>query len=348
MTATTQVPARMRAAIVTGPDRLEVRAIDTPEVGPDDALVRVRACGLCGSDPHTLQAGYLVPGAPETRLGHEPAGEVVVVGDAVSGLSVGDRVVVNPMGVPDAIIGGGGPQGALAEYLLVRDAAVGRNLRVLPAHIPFEVAALVEPMSVARRAVNRTGATPSDTAVVFGAGPVGLGGLLAFKALGVRHVVVVDVQPNRLEKALALGADAVVDSAEEDLVERLIALHGAASDAFGLPGMAGTDVYLDAAGVPSVVQTVLTSAKQGAVLGVVAIHRHPIEVDFQALIPKELTIVASMGYAEEFFQVADDVEANWEKYALIVSDVLPFTDVEDAIRLAGTPGATDKVVVAFE
>jgi len=338
----------MKAAVVTGPDQLTVQEIPTPDPGGGDVLVRIRACGLCGSDPHGLHQGHIVPGAPETRLGHEPAGEVAAVGTEVTGIAVGDRVVVNPMGVPDAIIGGGGPQGALSEYLLVRDAAIGRNLRIMPGHIPFHVAALTEPMAVARRAVNRTHPAPGEKAVVFGAGPVGLGALLAFKALGAGHVVVVDVQPNRLEKALKLGADAVVNSAEEDLVARLVELHGEASDAFGMPGLPGTDVYIDAAGVAPVVKTVLGSAKQGARLGVVAIHHAPIEVDFQALIPKELTIVASMGYEDEFFQVADDLEANWEKYALIVSDLLPFSEVEAAIRLAGTPGATDKVIVTFD
>ncbi|WP_284984465.1 zinc-binding dehydrogenase [Arthrobacter sp. efr-133-TYG-118] len=338
----------MKAAIVTGPDQLSIREVETPAPGPTDVLVKMKACGLCGSDPHSLRAGFLVPGAPETRLGHEPAGAVVEVGAEVTGIADGDHVVINPMGVPDAIIGGGGHQGALSEYVLVRDAGLRRNLQIMPPQIPFHVAALVEPMSVARRAVNRTRPKPEDKVVVFGAGPVGLGGLLAYKALGVEHVVVVDVQTNRLTKALALGADAVVNSAEEDLLERLVALHGAASDAFGVQGLPGTDIYLDAAGVPSVVQTVLQSAKQDATLGIVAIHRKPIEVDFEGLIPKELTIVASMGYSEEFFQVADDLTANWEKYALIVSDVRPFEDVEDAIRLAGTPGTTDKVVVTFE
>ncbi|WP_223690707.1 zinc-dependent alcohol dehydrogenase [Leifsonia poae] len=338
----------MRAATITGPDELTILDVETPAVGPADVLVTMKACGLCGSDPHSLAAGFIVPGAVQTRLGHEPAGVVSQVGGDVVGLAVGDHVVVNPMGVPDAIIGAGGPQGGLSEYLLVREAAVGRNLRILPPHIPFHVAALVEPMSVARRAVNRTRPSASDTAVVFGAGPVGLGALLAFKALGVANVVVVDVQANRLEKALRLGADAVVNSAEEDLAERLVQLHGSGADAFGVQGLPGTDIYLDAAGVPSVVEFVLRSAKQGARLGVVAIHRKTIEVDFEALIPKELAIVASMGYADEFFQVADDLEANWEKYALIVSDVVPFDSVERAIRLAGTPGATDKVVVTFD
>lgn len=226
----------MLAAIITEADTLEVRDIPTPQPGPTDVLVRVKACGLCGSDPHSLAQGHIVPGAVETRLGHEPAGIVAAVGTVVTGLAIGDAVVVNPMGVPDAIIGGGGPQGALSEYLLVRDAAVGRNLRVMPAHIPFHVLALTEPMSVARRAVNRTRPEPGSQSVVFGAGPVGLGALLAFQALDAGHVVVVDVQPNRLEKALALGADAVINAAEENVVARLVELHGSASDAFGITG----------------------------------------------------------------------------------------------------------------
>lgn len=338
----------MKAAAITGIDQLTILDLPTPDVGDTDVLVQIKAVGLCGSDPHSLAQGHIVPGASITRLGHEPAGIVAAVGASVTGLEVGDHVVVNPMAVPDAIIGGGGPQGALSEYLLVGNAAVGTNLRVMPKHIPFHVVALTEPMSVARRSVNRTHPTAQSKAVVFGAGPVGLGALLAFKAHGVANVVVVDVQANRLEKALLLGADAVVNSAEEDLVARLVELHGSASDAFGVTGLPGTDIYLDAAGVSSVVETVLASAKQGAVLGVVAIHRRPIEVAFQGLIPKELTIVASMGYQDEFFEVADDLEKNWEKYALIVSDVIPFTEVEEAIRLAGQPGATDKVVVTFD
>jgi len=338
----------MKAATVTAPNVLSILEVDKPAPGARDVLVRIRACGLCGSDPHSLQEGHIIPGTAQTRLGHEPAGEIEAVGEAVEGLVAGDHVVINPMGVPDAIIGAGGPQGALSEYVLVRDASTAMNLRVMPKHIPFHVAALVEPMSVARRAVNRTRPTPADKVVVFGAGPVGLGGLLAYKALGVKHVVVVDVQPNRLEKAVQLGADAVINSAEENLIERLVTLHGESRDAFGVSGLPATDIYLDAAGVPSVITAVLESAKQGATLGIVAIHRTPIEVSFQGLIPKELTIVASMGYEDEFFQVADDLEQNWEKYALIVSDVRSFENVEDAIRLAGTPGATDKVVVTFD
>ena len=88
-------------------------------------------------------------------LGHEPAGEVVEIGSAVTGIAVGDHVVVNPMAAPSGIIGNGGASGALAEYLLIEDAVRGRSLEVVPDHIPFEVAALNEPMAVARHGVNR-------------------------------------------------------------------------------------------------------------------------------------------------------------------------------------------------
>jgi L-iditol 2-dehydrogenase len=91
-------------------------------------------------------------------------------------------VVIDPTGVADAIIGGGGPQGALSEYIAVREAVADKNFIVMPDHVPWHVAALVEPLAVARRAVDRTNPRPEHKAVVFGAGPVGLGALLASPA----------------------------------------------------------------------------------------------------------------------------------------------------------------------
>ncbi|MEV4580397.1 hypothetical protein AB0K16_44905 [Nonomuraea jabiensis] len=95
------------------------------------------------------------------------------------------------------------------------------------------------------------------------------------------------------------------------------------------------------------IQTVLRVAKLGATLGVVGVQKQPIEVDFQDLLATELTIAMAMGHPEEIFQVTDDLVDNWEKYALIVSDQIPFAEVERALALAGDPGATDKVVVVL-
>jgi L-iditol 2-dehydrogenase len=335
----------MKAATVTGPGTTEVVEVPRPQAGSKDVLVAMRACGICGSDAFYITIGGIPPRQGSTPLGHEPAGEVVEVGSEVTDIAVGDRVVINPMAAPSGIIGNGGASGALADYLLIEHAVRGTSLEVIPDHIPWEVAALNEPMAVARHGVNRCKAKAGDKVVVFGAGPVGLGALLAFKSLGVSHVVVVDIIAARLDKALQIGADAVINSAEEDVVARLIELHGAGEAMFG--GKAGTDVYLDAAGAKPVVEIALAAAKRGATLGIVGVHKEPVPVEFTNVMSNELTIVGSMGYPDEIFEVTEDLIASWEKYALIVSHTVPFADVGRALELASTPGAADKVVVTF-
>jgi L-iditol 2-dehydrogenase len=335
----------MKVSMVTGPGVAEVVDAPEPEAGPTDVLVRMRACGICGSDAFYIAIGGIPPRQGHTPLGHEPAGEIVAVGADVTGLTVGDHVVINPMAAPSGIIGNGGASGALANYLLIENAVRGVSVEVIPDHIPFEVAALNEPMAVARHGVNRCRPKPTDQVVVFGAGPIGLGAVLAFRALGVSHIVVADLIPARLDKALQLGADAVIDSGTEDVVARLIELHGAGQAM--RPGKAGTDIYFDAAGAPAVLQTALAAAKTGATLGIVAVHKEPVPVDFATVMSSEITIVGSMGYPDEIFEVTEDLVANWEKYALIVSHTIPFAEVDRALALAATPGAADKVVVTF-
>jgi 2-desacetyl-2-hydroxyethyl bacteriochlorophyllide A dehydrogenase len=335
----------MRASVVTAPGETQVVELPKPVAGPRDVLVKMRACGICGSDALYISLGGLPPRRGKMPLGHEPAGEVVEIGHDVTGIAVGDHVVINPMAAPGGIIGNGGPTGALADYLLIEDAVRGSSLEVVPDHIPFEVAALNEPMAVARHAVNQVAPKASDKIVVFGAGPIGLGATIGFKSVGVQHVTVVDLIPSRLEKARRVGADAVINSADEDIAQRLIDLHGPGESMF--PGKAGADIYLDAAGVPAVINTALTAAKTGAKVVVVAVHKEPVSIDFLNIMSNEITIVGSMGYPKEIFEVTQDIIANWEKYAVIVSHTLPFEEVAEALRMASTPGAADKVVVTF-
>jgi threonine dehydrogenase-like Zn-dependent dehydrogenase len=305
----------------------------------------MRACGICGSDALYISMGGLPPRMGQTPLGHEPAGEVVEVGDEVGGIAVGDHVVVNPFAAPSGIIGNGGATGALAEFLLIEDAIRGTSLEVVPDHIPFEVAALNEPMAVARHGINQCRPQLSDKVVVFGAGPIGLGATIGFKSVGVSHVVVADLIPSRLEKAIAVGADAVINVADEDVAQRLIELHGAGESMF--PDKAGTDIYFDAAGAPAAITAALGASKTGARLCVVAVHKEPVDVDFLNVMANEITIVGSMGYPDEIFEITEDLIANWEKYAVIVSHTIPFDRVDEALRTACTPGAADKVVVTF-
>ncbi len=174
-------------------------------------------------------------------------------------------------------------------------------------------------MAVARHAVNRTGVKPGDSVVIFGAGPIGLGAAIAYRLSGADSVVMVDIVPERLETAVAVGADAVINSSEDDVTNRLRELHGTAGDALGAP-KAGTDIYLDAAGAPVVIDTALTAAKQGATVGIVAIHTQPGSIDLGALITTELNVVTSMGYPTEIFEVTGQIAANVDRFSSIVSD----------------------------
>jgi 2-desacetyl-2-hydroxyethyl bacteriochlorophyllide A dehydrogenase len=335
----------MRSVIVTGPGTTDVVDIPVPAVGPRDLLLQMRACGICGSDALYISYGGIPPREGATPLGHEPAGEVVEVGAEVEGIAVGDHVVVNPIAAGQT--GNGGPFGGLSDFLKIENAVLGRNLAIVPNHLPFDIAAINEPMAVSRHAVNRTRVRPGDSVVIFGAGPIGLGAAIAYKLSGAKSVVVADVVSERLTTALAVGADAVINCSEDDVAGRLRELHGTATNALGEP-RAGTDIYLDAAGASIVIDTALTSAKQGATVGIVAVHKHPVSIDFGALITTELNIVTSMGYPDEIFEVTEEIAANVGRYSSIVSDRFAFEDVQTALLTASTPGTKGKVVVTFD
>ncbi|WP_416416373.1 zinc-dependent alcohol dehydrogenase [Paenarthrobacter aromaticivorans] len=338
----------MKSLKIPAPNTVEIYEEETPTAGPNDLIIRIKACGICGTDAFYTSIGGLPHLTAPMSLGHEAAGEVAQAGDNVTGVVVGDHVVINPMANEDGIIGNGGQQGALSEFVRIPNAQAGVHFRVIPDDIPWEVAALNEPMAVAYHGVNRSGAGAGSKVVVFGAGPVGLGAAIGFKFKGAGHVVVVDVVANRLEKALLIGADAVINSSVEDVTARLKELHGEVPGIHGQTPRAATDVYLDAAGVAPVVTTALHGIKHGGVLTIVGVHKKPVEIDFQDILPSEPDIRLAMGYPTEIFEVTDALISDWQTYRHIISDIVPFAEVEQALKLASTPGATDKVVVVFD
>jgi len=339
----------MKSVQTAAPGAVEVVDLERPMPGPKDVLLRIRACGICGTDVTFLHmgGGPFGPGGQMTAvpLGHEPAGEVVEVGADVTGLKVGDRVVVNPQAAPTGIIGCGGTLGGMREYLIIENAVVSKSLAVIPDTVPYDVAALNEPMAVALHCVNRAEARTTDKVVVFGAGPIGLGATIWLKLRGVEHVAVADVIPGRLETALAVGADAVIDSSREDVTARLTELHGQGANALG-QHRPDTDIYIDAAGAPAVLNTALASAKWGAKLVMVAVQKKS-EVDLSAMLRSEMTLIASMGYPTEIFEVTPQLAEHWDRFAKLISHRVPFTDAERAFHIALTPGAAEKVIVTF-
>jgi (R,R)-butanediol dehydrogenase / meso-butanediol dehydrogenase / diacetyl reductase len=330
---------------IHGVNDVRLDPIEPPRPGAKDVVVKVRACGICGSDLSYIKIGgiHRKPGGV-TPIGHEAAGEIIAVGDAVQGVRPGQRVVINPMMTP-SYIGSGGPEGAFTEELLVRDARIGDSLLPIPDDLPYEIAALTEPLAVALHGVNRAQVEPGDKVVVFGCGPIGLGMVLWLVDRGVTDVVALDLAPERLERAKALGARATFDPTKEDLRAKLLALHGSAR-VFSREAV-GTDAFIDAAGAPNILSDVVRLAKYQSRMVVTAAYMKPVELDLGAMLTTEMTITTAVGYPNEMPDVIAALPRLREKLRTLISHRFPFEQVIEAIGVAGTP-ASAKVMIDFE
>jgi (R,R)-butanediol dehydrogenase / meso-butanediol dehydrogenase / diacetyl reductase len=309
--------------------------VPMPTPGSKDVLVKVKACGICGSDLSYIKIGGILrqPGGV-TALGHEAAGDIVYVGDQVEGVKIGQRVIINPMQTP-SFIGSGGPEGAFTEQLLLRDARLGDNLIPIPDDLPYEIAALTEPLAVALHGVNRSQARAGEKVVVFGCGPIGLGMVMWLLDRGVKDVVALDLSEERLERARRLGAQAALNPAKTDLRKELFKLHG---KEYLLDREAvGTDAFIDAAGAPSIVNDVIGMAKRHARLVITAFYMQPSEVSFSAMLTNEMTITTAMGYPEEMPEVVAALPRLQDKLVPMISHHFPLHDVVEALRVAATP-----------
>jgi threonine dehydrogenase-like Zn-dependent dehydrogenase len=335
----------MKIAMIHGPGDVRLDDVPDPVPGPDDVLVRVAACGICGSDLAYVAAGGL--GGPGGRmpLGHEIAGVVERVGSAVAGLTRGQHVVVNPMAAGNNI-GNGGPEGGLAPLLVVRNAAHAAAVLPIPADVPFARAALAEPLGVALHAVNRAAlASTTDRVVVLGAGSIGLGVVFWLAHRGVRDVVVADLSPARRALAERLGARVAFDPRTRSLHDALAEAHGA-GNVFGWP-IVQSDVFIDAAGAASLIGDVVGIARAGARLVVVALHGAPVAVDFRLLLAKELTITAAIGYPDELPDVIAMLATGDARVDALVSHHIEWPNLADALALARDRDQAHKVMVRF-
>jgi (R,R)-butanediol dehydrogenase/meso-butanediol dehydrogenase/diacetyl reductase len=334
----------MRVLNIHGVNDVRLDPIDPPRPGNKDVVIKVKACGVCGSDLSYIKVGgiHRKPGGV-TPIGHEAAGEVVVVGSAVEGVRVGQRVVINPMMTP-SYIGSGGPEGAFTEELLVRDARVGDSLLPIPDDLPYDVAALTEPLAVALHGVNRAQAKAGDKVVVFGCGPIGLGMVVWLVDRGVTDVIALDLSDERLQRAKSLGARAVINPAKEDVRARLLELHGSAR-VFSRESV-GTDAFIDAAGAPNLLSDVIGMAKYQARFVITAAYMKPVEINLGTMLTTEMTITTAVGYPTEMPDVMAALPRLRDKVSRMISHRFPFDQVIDAFAMAGTP-ASAKVMVEF-
>jgi (R,R)-butanediol dehydrogenase / meso-butanediol dehydrogenase / diacetyl reductase len=298
----------MKAARFHAQRDLRIEDVPEPELRPGTVKIAVAWCGICGTDLHEFLEGPIFipqPGhshpltgeAAPVIMGHEFSGTVEELGEGVSGLSVGDHVVVEPYFVCDecgpcqagnynlctrmGFIGLAGGGGGLSEKIVVDS----RWVHSVGA-IPLDEAALIEPLSVAYHAVGRGGVTAGNVAVVGGAGPIGLLTAAVLKGLGITTVVT-ELSAARKDKALSSGvADHVVDPSEEDVKERVLELTAGE----------GADAAFECAGVNAVLDTMLDVVKPAGVVVNVSIWGRPATVDMQKIVLKEIDLRGTIAY----------------------------------------------------
>ena len=214
----------MKAAIIHGPRDIRLESVDIPSIGNGDVLVKVKACGICGTDLHAYRTGIV----PCRILGHEFSGEVVEIGKDVKGLKKGDRVLgtgykIDSKGVA---VPGEGLDGAMAEYVAVPNPLVGDSFLHIPENMSWEEAATVEPTSIACYAFEQAHLKPEDIVVILGSGMIGLGLVQVCKSYGIPKVIVSEPAKGRREMAAKVGADVVIDPSKVDAVSAVIEATG--------------------------------------------------------------------------------------------------------------------------
>ena len=319
----------MLAAQYLGPDRIEAEEVALPMIGDEEALLQVEACGFCGSDISIVAGTHPRAKAPLT-VGHELSGRIVQIHTSSSEFEVGDRVTAYPLiscGVCHACSHGNphvcrqlrlfgfDVDGGMAEFVKLPVA----SLMKLPQAMPSAIGALIEPLAVAVHGVGRTSLVGVETAVVLGAGPIGLLTALVAQQSGVPHVLISDVLAPRLQLAARLGLQPV--KAGEELRARVMKLSG----------NNGADVLFECAGHPSSAREMTALVRSRGVIVNLGVFKKPVEIDMQAVNFKEIEIVGSRVYERKDFLTAIDL-AMRIPLDLIVSHTFPLKEVNLAFK----------------
>lgn len=331
-----QIKDKMKVAVMLGIGKMgfEERPVPQPERG--EVLVRLEYVGICGSDIHYYETGrignYVVK--PPFVLGHEPGGTVVAVGEGVSRLRPGDRVALEPGRTcghcefcregrynlcPDVVFYATPPvDGVFAEYA-VHEADLCFKL---PDNVDTMEGALIEPLAVGFHAANQGGAHAGQTAVVFGAGCIGLVSMMALRAEGVSRVYVVDVVDKRLAKAKELGAAATINSGATDL--------SAAIDE--LTEGRGVDLVIETAGTEATTRQAIEIARKGATIVLVGYSRSgEMTLPISLFIDKELTFKSVFRYRHIYPMAIDAVASGRVNLRGIVTNVFDLDDIQQAM-----------------
>jgi L-iditol 2-dehydrogenase len=321
----------MKALVLREYMKLVYEDVPRPDVAPDEVLVKVEACGICGSDVHGLD-GSTGRRQPPLIMGHEAAGRVVDCGPSVKGWASGDRVTFDSTiyrlddwytrrGLPNLSDGrmvlGVSPgeyrrHGAFAEYVAVPQHILYR----VPESVSFEQAAMVEPVAVAAHAVSLTPTAVGDTAVVVGAGMIGLCLLQVLRAAGCARVFAVDLEPEKLDLARKLGADVVLGPQQADVAAEL---------ARATEGR-GADVAFEAVGITATVKTAIAAVRRGGTVTLVGNLSPAVELPLQAVVTRQLRLQGSCAIAGEYPAALSMIERGAVNVDAMRSAVAPLAE----------------------
>lgn len=330
---------KMKVAVMTDIGKIGFVERDIPEALDNEVLVKLEYVGVCGSDLHYYESGrigdFIVK--PPFVLGHEAGGTVVEIGKSVKNLKVGDRVALEPGKTcghcefcrtgrynlcPDVVFFATPPvDGVFQEYVAHEEGLCFK----LPDNVDTMEGALIEPLAVGFHAANQGGAHAGQSAVVTGAGCIGLVTMMALKAMGVSRVFVVDIMKNRLDKALELGATGVINSKEQDAVEAVMKLTDGA----------GCDLGIETAGTEITTQQLVHMAKKGSTIVLVGYNKNgSINMPINAALDKELTFKTIFRYRHIYPMAIEAVANGKVNLKGIVTNTFELDDLQNAMDLS--------------
>ncbi len=326
----------MKTAVMLGIGKMGFEEREIPQVKEDEVLVKLEYVGICGSDLHYYESGaigdYVVK--PPFVLGHEPGGTVVEVGRNVKHLKAGDRVALEPGKTcghcefckagrynlcPDVVFFATPPVDGVFQEYVAHEADLCFKL---PDNVSTMEGALIEPLAVGFHAAMQGGARAGQTAVVMGAGCIGLVTMMALKAMGVTKVYTVDIMEKRLQKALELGADGVINAGQADAVEEVRKLTDGK----------GCDLVIETAGTQATTVQAIRMTKKGAAIVLVGYSKSgEMTLPMSLALDKELTFKTVFRYRHIYPMAIDAVAAGKVNLKGIVTDIFTLDEIQKAM-----------------
>lgn len=321
----------MKALVLSEYKKLEIKEVPMPVIQSDEVLVRVKAVGICGSDVHGMD-GSTGRRIPPITMGHEAAGVIESVGTEVTNWEIGDRVTFDStiyrledwytrkglynLSDNRMVLGVSCPdfkrEGAFAEYVTVPQ----HILYKLPEKVSFEHAAMVEPVAVALHAVNLTQISVNDTAVVGGTGMIALFVIQLLKLAGCGQIITFDLDQDRLDLALKLGATHAFNVDETNVVEEIKKLtHGR-----------GADIGFEVVGITPVLKTVIESVRKGAQVTLVGNVSAEVNFPLQQVVTRQLKIQGSCAICGEYEPVLDLINRGLIEIDPLTSAIAPLDE----------------------